>query len=366
MNPAHGAVPASVLIVVTRRIGDVLLATPVVRSLKHAWPETALDMLVFEGTEGVVTANSDLRRVLTVPERPRFSEHAGLYSRLFRRYDLALSLVPGDRPTLYAFAAGRRRAGLLLPTRKNAWKRHLLDQWVPFDDLNTHTVRMNLALVEALGIIPRGEVAVTWSASDESQVAAVLGEGSRSRLVVLHPYPKFNYKMWHRAGWTEVAGWLDARGYRIALTGSPDPAEVSYTAEIAAAMPAGTRNLVGQLTLGGAGCLLSRASIFVGPDTALTHMAAALGIPTVALYGPTNPVKWGPWPANQGPDRNPWRRYGSQRKGNVALVQGPGACVPCHLEGCDRYIESFSDCLMELPAARVIAALSDLLGNGES
>jgi len=366
MNVTHGAAPASALIVVTRRIGDVLLATPVIRSLKHAWPGTAIDVLVFEGTEGTVTANPDVRRVLTVPERPGRAEHARLYGRLFRRYDLALSLVPGDRPTLYAFAAGRRRVGLLLPTGKDAWKQHLLHQWIPFDAHNTHTIRMNLALVEALGLTPRAEVAVSWSASDESQAAGLLGEDSGARLAVLHPYPKFNYKMWHRAGWVEVARWLDARGYRIALTGSPDPAEVSYTAEIAADMPARTRNLVGQLTLGGAGCLLSRASIYVGPDTALTHTAAALGIPTVALYGPTNPVKWGPWPANQGADRNPWRRCGSQRKGNVALVQGPGACVPCHLEGCDRHVESFSDCLMELPAARVIAALGDLLGNGET
>ena len=366
MSAVIASVPASVLIVVTRRIGDVLLATPVIRSLKEAWPDTALDVLVFEGTEGVVTANPDVRRVLTVPERPRLREHASLYSKLFRRYDLALSLVPGDRPTLYAFAAGRRRVGLLLPSGKDTWKQRLLNHWVPFDDLDTHTVRMNLALVAALGVPPLGEVAVTWSASDESQVAALLGEGPSSRLAVLHLYPKFNYKMWHHAGWGEVARWLDGRGYRIVLTGSPDPAERSYTAEIAADLPAGTLNLVGRLTLGGAGCLLSRAALFLGPDTALTHMAAALGIPTVALYGPTNPVKWGPWPANQNADRNPWRRCGTQRQGNVTLVQGPGACVPCHLEGCDRHVESFSDCLMELPAARVIAALRDILGTGES
>ena len=351
---------------IARRIGDVLLATPVIRSLKRAWAETAFDVLVFEGTQDIVTSNPDVRHVLTVPQRPTLSEHAGLYWKLFRRYDLALSLQSGDRPTLYAFAAGRRRVGLLLPDRKNAWKRHLLHQWVPFDDLDTHTVRMNLALVEALGVVPRPEVVVSWSPDDESRVAAVLAGKSDRPLAVLHPYPKFNYKLWHRAGWAEVARWLDVRGYRIALTGGPDPAEVSYTAEIAADMPAGTLNLVGQLSLGGAGCLLSQASLYLGPDTALTHMAAALGIPVAALYGPTNPVKWGPWPRNHAPDINPWRRCGTQQVGNVVLVQGSGACVPCHLEGCERHVLSYSDCLQTLAARTVIKAVEAALGGGRS
>lgn len=353
--------PRSVLVVVTRRIGDVLLATPVLRSLKQGWPDTAIDALVFEGTEGVITANPDVRTVLTIPQRPGPLQHARLYSRLLRRYDIALSLVPGDRPTFYAFGAGRRRIGLLSNTRKDAWKQRLLDQWVPFDNTHTHTVRMHLALVDALGLMPSSEVVVSWSASDESQIASLFGEQSAAPLAVLHPYPKFNYKMWHQAGWCELARWLDKTGYRVVLTGGNDPAEVTYTAALAAEMPAGVINLTGRLSLGGTGCLLSRAAIYVGPDTVTTHMAAAVGVPTVALFGPSNPVKWGPWPKGHPGGVNPWQRIGSARSGNVFLVQGPGACVPCLLEGCERNIESFSDCLQELTAARVIAAASALL-----
>ena len=54
--------PRTVLVVVTRRIGDVLLATPLIRSLKHAWPDAAIDVLVFAGTQGVLAANPDIRR----------------------------------------------------------------------------------------------------------------------------------------------------------------------------------------------------------------------------------------------------------------------------------------------------------------
>jgi hypothetical protein len=146
--PAAGAAasaslsaPRSVLIIVTRRIGDVLLATPLIRSIKLAWPGTAVDALVFGGTEGVLAANPDLRRILTVPARPTVPWHLGFLARLWRRYDIALSLLVGTRPTLYALAAGRRSIGLQPSGKKEAWKRRLLSRWVPFDNLNTHTVR---------------------------------------------------------------------------------------------------------------------------------------------------------------------------------------------------------------------------------
>lgn len=352
--------PKSVLIIVTRRIGDVLFATPLMRSIKRAWPDAALDVLVFEGTQGVIAANPDVRRVLTVPERPGRLAHLGFLLRLARRYDVALSTLHGDRPTLYAFLAGRWRAGLLDNARKESWKRALLDRWAPFDNWNTHTVLMNLALADLAGVEPRREVVVSWRAEDAGRVDALLGGAAAPRIAVLHPYPKFNYKIWHRAGWIEVAGWLAQRGHRVVLTGGADPAEIAYVADLARGMPAGAINLAGKLSLGEAGCLLARAALFLGPDTAVTHMAAALGVPTVALYGPTDPVKWGPWPKDHASRSNPWARLGSQSAGRVRLVQGDVTCVPCREEGCERNVESYSDCLLSLPAAKVIAAIRDL------
>lgn len=355
------ATPRSVLIVVTRRIGDVLLATPLIRSLKRAWPAAHVDALVFEGTQGVISANPDLRRILAVPQRPRFLPHLAWVLRLLRRYDLALSLLPGDRPTLYAFLAGRRRAGLLLPARKEAWKRLLLQQWVPFDNLNTHTVLMHLALADALGAPPLPRVVLAWSAEDERRVVELLGPGADRPLAVIHPYPKYAYKMWHRDGWAEVARWLAARGHRVVLTGGSEPAEREYVGALLRDMPADAINLAGRLTLGATAHLVSRAAIFIGTDTAVSHMAAAAGVPTVALYGPTNPVKWGPWPRDFAGPGNPWQRIGSQRAGNVLLLQGPGACVPCMLEGCDRHVASLSDCLQQIPARAVVAAAERVL-----
>jgi heptosyltransferase-3 len=110
------------------------------------------------------------------------------------------------------------------------------------------------------------------------------------------------------------------------------------------------------------GYLLSRAALYVGTDTAVSHMAAAVGAPTIVLFGPSNPVKWGPWPKDfPATVPSPWRTHGSQRQGNVFLVQGEADCVPCLHEGCDRHINSLSDCLQKLPVSRVIRAAEVML-----
>ena len=189
-------------------------------------------------------------------------------------------------------------------------------------------------------------------------IDAVLGKAC-SPLAVLHPYPKFRYKMWHEAGWIEVARWLTDNGFRVALTGSPDADERAYVETIATQLP-DALNLCGKLSLGGTAVLLARAKFYVGPDTAVTHMAAASGVPTIALFGPSDPVKWGPWPQGHPATNNPWQRLGNQRQGNVQLVQGPGVCVPCKLEGCDRHINSTSDCLQAIPAAAIINYLKTM------
>jgi heptosyltransferase-3 len=244
---------------------------------------------------------------------------------------------------------------------KHAWKRRLLDAHASFDNLDTHTVRMNLALAPLLGVAPRAEVVVAWSDADARAVdAALAAAGVTGPYAVLHTFPKFNYKMWHEAGWVECARWIAARGLRVVLTGGPDAAEREYVARIAVSLPAAV-DLAGDLTLAQTACLLARAKLYVGPDTAVTHMAAAAGTPTVALFGPSNPVKWGPWPRGHAADRNPWDRVGSGERGNVALVQGTGECVPCLLEGCGRHVASFSDCLAQLAPARVTATAARLL-----
>jgi len=353
----------SALVVCTRRIGDVLLATPVARSLKAAYADISVDMLVFEGTQEIVSSWPEIRHVWTIPERPGIRLHLAILRSLWRNYDLSMSLLAGDRPTFYAWVAGRYRVGTLLADKKSRWKRSLLNTWVPFDNLHTHTVAMNLRLLESLGVTPLPTPVVSWSREDEELVRRVFpnGDGLR-RYAVLHVSPKFAYKTWTVAGWVALGQWLADHELTVVVTGGASSDEQAYCEMVIQRLPRASVNLVGQVGLPALGYLLSRAALYVGTDTAVSHMAAAVGAPTVVLFGPSNPVKWGPWPKDfPATAPSPWKTLGSQRQGNVFLVQGEEDCVPCLHEGCDRHINSLSDCLQELPASRVIQAAGVML-----
>lgn len=353
--------PKNILVVVTRRIGDVLLTTPLIRSLRRAWPEARIDVLVFAGTEGILANNPDINQVITVAQRPALREHLRLLARLWRRYDVALSTMSGDRPTLYARIAGKRSIGEVDAGSKNQWKRRLLSQSVQSDNVDTHTVLMHLRLADLLGVPRCHEVVAAWRPEDETVVRNELPfDPEAQAYAVLHVQPMYVYKAWRREAWGELARWINSQGMRIVLTGGGSAPEVANVRELLDLLRNDTVNLAGKLSFSGVAYLLSKARAYVGPDTVVTHLAAATGTPCVALFGPTNPVKWGPWPNGYNEDSNPYQMRGSQRVNNVMLLQGTQDCVPCWQEGCDRRITSLSKCLQDLPAAEAIAALSRL------
>lgn len=343
--------PQRILIVCTRRIGDVLLVTPLIRSLRRAWPQAQIDALVFRGTAGVLEGNPDVSELIAVPERSSKTTRWRELRQLWNRYELSFSCVPSDRARLYAWAASRRHLGMLAANESTA-KQRLMDDSVCFDDINTHTVSMGLQLADLAGVARCPEVVPPTAGGN-------LPPGIGQAFAVLHPFPKFNYKMWTEAGWFALARALQNRGLQVVLTGSNEAEEVAYCQRLATA--SGALCLAGKLSLAQTADLLRRSALFVGPDTAVTHIAAACGIPTVALFGPSNPVKWGPWPSSHDLIDSPWQLVGSARHGNVTLLQGSGDCVPCRLEGCDRHLASWSRCLQEMPAARVIDTALDIL-----
>lgn len=358
--------PQRILLVCTQRIGDVLLTTPLAHALKQAWPQARLEMLVLPGTAGVLEGNADIDAVLAPPQHLPWRARLRQLRALWNQYDLALSPLPTDRARLICRVAGRRSLGLL-QSRGEASKRWLLTDHLLFDDLDTHTVSMGLRLAERLGIKALPKV-VTPGAPwppQRPELDAQLDDFSwQMPYAVLHPYPKFRYKMWSSAGWRELMHWLQAQGLQVVLSGGPESAEIACATTLASASSQPVLNLAGQLSLAEGAELIRRAALYVGPDTAMSHIAAATGTPTVVLFGPSNPVKWGPWPAGWQTLTSPWARVGSARQGNVYLVQGrdPRGCVPCLQEGCERHLNSHSACLDVLSAQRVIAAAATMLG----
>ncbi len=113
--------PGRLLIVCIRRIGDVLLVTPLIRTFKRHWPEAKIDLLVFKGTEAILSANSDIENILTIEERPGYLRHYRLVKKIFRAYDMAVSTLPGDKSTLYAYLAANYRVGMLGADKSRWW-----------------------------------------------------------------------------------------------------------------------------------------------------------------------------------------------------------------------------------------------------
>ena len=343
-----------ILVVVLRRLGDVLLTTPLMRSIKRAYPDATIEALVFAGTEGILAGNPDLAGVIAVPQRLGAGASLSLLRRLARRYDLALSAQPGDRPTTLAWIAGRQSAGLLEANGLSASLKRLALGRSCATDRAQHRVLETLRLAELLGIPALSEIVCPAGAV-------------RAGLLPLQPYavvhaaPMFTYKHWRIDGWRQLVAALRARGLATVVTGGT--ADRAYLDEVWRECE--VTRLDGELAWPELAALIGGARVYIGPDTAVTHLAAAKATQTVALYGPTDPRLWGPWPVG-GLDP-PWAAAGTiQHRGNVWLVQNPLPCLPCQLEGCERRIDSHSQCLDELSVSQVMAAVDQALARRQA
>lgn len=349
MKPIRLPPEPRILVVALRRLGDVLLTTPLIRSVKQAYPAGAIEALVFAGTEGILTGNPDLAGVLTMPERQSPRDALALLRRLWRHYDLALTTQTGDRPTFFAWLGGRHSAGPLDAGRLSASLKRLALSRSYASDRHQHRIVDLLRMTEQLGIpacaevvCPRGNVRT--------------GLMPAQPYAVVHAAPKYRYKQWTRDGWRKLAEALGQRRLAVSVIGAAT--DRPYLDDVW--RDCSVTRLDGVLSWPELAALIGGARVYIGPDTAVTHLAAATGAPVVALSGPTDPRIWGPWPVG-GLDR-PWDSAGTiQQRGNVWLVQNPLPCLPCQLEGCERRLDSHSQCLDELSAVQVVMAVDQAL-----
>lgn len=346
-----------ILVIMLRRIGDVLLTTPLIASLRARWPQSQIDALVFRGSDGILAGNPDLSAIIAIPEKASPLDTLRLAARLWRDYDLAISTQTGDRPTAFAWIAGRARIGLVRPDDKLGWLKHRLLHGRVAADLGVHRIVEGGRLLEAAGVSlvpdlvpPRGDVPS--------------GTIPAQRYAVLHPNPKFAYKRWNAEGWRKLAARLAGNGLAVFVTGGPDAAERAYLDGLWP-VPAAVTRMDGKLDWPQLAALMASAAVYVGTDTSMTHLAAASGCPTVALYGPVDPRIMGPWPTG-GLVAAPWQAAGTvQQRGHVWLVQNPAACpfhtLPCEKLGCDGHLDSRAQCLDEMTAEQVWLAVEQAL-----
>jgi heptosyltransferase-3 len=349
MPPAPA--PQRILCIKLKHIGDVLLMTPALRALRRAWPASAIAALVPRGTEDVLTGNPDLTAILT------FDRAAGWAGsrrtlRTLRCYapDLVLEMGQGDREAVLGWLSGARRRIGYAPGRSGGWRRALLSHAVPWNG-GQHVVETNLDLVRACGVpAEAGRPILVVQQEQRERMAARLasaGLAPGQPLVVVHPVSRWLFKAWPEASCAGVVNRLirDA-GVAVAMTSGPGTAEVEAANRILSRVEAsrGGRpviNLIGRTSLTELAAVLERAAVFLGVDSAPMHMATALGIPVVALFGPSGEHNWGP------------------RGERDVVVTSPYLCRPCGQDGC--LGGKRSDCLEALSARMVWEAAEPLL-----
>lgn len=350
--------PSNILIISMRYLGDVLLTTPLIKTIKNAYPDSDVDILVYSNTATMLEGNTDINEIITTPPHPKASDYKYLLKKIFRHYDLSIVTQSGDRRFIYGLLSAPTCISVTPPKKeKGWWKRFFLQGWVEADLNKNHTVIEFLKLSDMLGIPSKLDLTPPKSAAFTNPDQFTITD----HYAVMHVHPQWKYKRWHNQGWLDIGYHLKKKGLKIILSGGPSEEEKNYIETIYQKMPLGTVNLAGKVSLADLAHIISNAKLFIGPDTGITHLAAATGIPLIALYGPTNPIKWAPWPFDYKKKQNPFDLKDSQHINNIYLIQGQGDCVPCFQEGCDKHRQSHSNCLNTLPSKTIIDTIDLIL-----
>lgn len=361
------AAPDSVLIVNTRLIGDVLLTTPLIKLLLQQFSSAAIDFLANRGTGEFLEKDPRIRQVIYSDKWQKSSKgwESGYLTQLFRRYDLAITLNTADRGAVAVAVAGRSlRVGFYQKDKPAAsWLRKLLYTHPLEFCADQHIVLANRQIAATLGIpCERLEVKLFWDEADQAQVSAKLADGNLPvPYLVIHPFARWRYKYWETHRFAEVSDRL-ARQHRLrpVWTSSPDPVENALLQEAAAECSIKPLLIPGTLSLNQMGCLLDGAALYIGLDTAITHIAASTGVPTVALYGPTELWRWHPWDNDVSLQQSVSVGYrGAIRTERIATLQAGCEHYPCIRPHCYGKVEN--PCMMALTVEDVCAEASRLL-----
>jgi len=353
-----------ILIFAKPAIGDVLLATPLIHSIRNRHPDAIIDLMLTNGQEGIVEGNRDIDTVIAVAARPGFRELYGLARRLWRKYDIAISNGADDRAYLFLWLFGKMRVAVSLKNSA-AWKR-----WITYatveNEVVTHALLRNNALGNLLGyescftVFPPGN---DKEKGNSARLTELINCGSR--YAVLHLDARLPYKRWHAEGWFDVAHFLAGEGVTLYLTGGNGEEERRYLRSVMDSMPASSVDLSGKLRFAEVSELIANCAIYVGIDTVNSHIAGAQGAPAVVLFGPGDPRRWGPWPKDFESSASPWKSIGSQRIGNVMVVQAEAACDTCEKGKCAKERFRGTDCpsMLNITSQQVIDGISKMLAD---
>lgn len=289
-----------ILIVKLSSFGDVLHALPTLEALRDLYPQGRLTWLVEAAYAPLLQGHPALDHVWLAPRlRPRqifAGANPTLITGLVRqlrahRFDVVIDLQGLLKSAVWvALARSARKVGYD-QTREGSY-RVISERVDPFDP-EAHAVRRYLHLAHYLGAEvnpPRFRLGLGAAA----KVSHLLPGGETGGLAVLHPGSRWPSKLWPAAAWAQLGDWLSREhGLQVAITGSA--ADQKLTADILRQMREPVIDLAGRTSLAELAAVLRRARLAVTTDTGAMHLAAALGTPVAALFGPTSPWRTGPF-----------------------------------------------------------------------
>ena len=338
--------PRSILLLLLLPIGDTLFATPTVRALRRSYPHARIVAMAYPTNAGILEANPDIDRLILHPTSRTWPGPVAYLRFLWglhrARFDLLVQFGPAQW-WLSQLVRPRRIRRLdfrfwqwFVPLGSRPWRtRHATDSYASL-----------LIPAERLHLPPAP--VLTCGAADRVRVAGLLAARGDRPLIAVHPGGEGfrGMKRWPVERFVSVASDLAARYQAsVVVLGGADELDLAH--RFASQVPEALV-LAGRLNLGETIAVLERCLLFIGNDSAPLHMAAAVGIPTVGIFGPTSTANFQP------------------RGAQVRVVRSGLPCSPCfHFVGSHPVWAGsrcrVPSCLHALPATAVLAAAGDLL-----
>ena len=349
-----------ILLIQLGDIGDVVWSLPALRAVREAFPGAVVAILLREGNGLLLAAEVSPPKIFEV--RKGVGESLRLIRALRReRFDFVLDFRGDERGAYTAFLTGAPvRAALYysaLPWLRNHLFTHLVS---PAGDVPAlGAADISLYILRAFGI-EAGNVVPELHLSTEVRLRAakiLADEGilpaagdekgdyrsapaASDRWLTVNPFSRWSYKEWGLEKWVQIIDWIwHSFGLSIVVVGSP--AERERAGELGNSCAGKVYNLAGRTTLAELAGVLQLSLLHIGVDSAAPHIAAAVGTPTVTLYGPSD-----------------WRYWAPPGERNRVVVPDM-ECAPCHQKGCEG--SGTSLCLDTLEVAQVQAVLRDVL-----
>jgi predicted lipopolysaccharide heptosyltransferase III len=333
-----------VLFIKLRSIGDTVLLTPSLIALRRFLPDAQIDVLLEDWVAPVLDGFDAVDNVLTIGKGIGDRVRTALDLRR-RRYDVVINQHGGTTATLLTFASGAQHRVGYAHYQYSFLYDHLACPAAEFwNRPAVHSAEQQLALLGSVGVPvadrPRSHL-VDTAAAQAAIAARLTASGVDGPFALFHPSTALFTKQWPTENFARVAEFLHGLGMAAVAVGSRPEAGVLGAFKDVSAVPVVTFD---DLTLPEITALASRARLFVGNDSGVAHIAAAVGTPAVVIFGSSDRDHWRPW--THAPHEIVYTEY---------------RCQPCPGYECKEFGDA--PCIREIPVAAVVDAIKRVLAN---